>query len=85
MTRILWPLVVNVIRRKKLSNTFGVFPERASGAHWGWDFYARKGTPCYAIADGDIAAIYGSSGDTESFGLVVVLKFKLASSDLFAA
>ena len=85
MTDVLWPLVYNVIRRNKFSNTIGVFAERASGGHWGRDFYAPKNTPCYAIADGDIAAIFGTSADTESFGLVVVLKFKYEHKTLYAA
>jgi len=85
MSRILWPLVSNVIRRNKLSNTFGRFPERASGVHWGWDFYARAGTPCFAIADGTIDLVYGHTSDTGSFGRVVVLKFVHASRRLFAA
>ena len=72
MSEILWPLVSNVIRRGKLSNTYGRFPVRKSGTHWGWDFYAKAGTSCYAIADGRIEAIYGSTSDTGSFGQVVL-------------
>jgi peptidoglycan LD-endopeptidase LytH len=85
MAKILWPLVNNVIRRNKLSNTFGRFAERKSGAHWGWDFYAVSGTPCFAIADGVIEAVYGHTSDTGSFGRVVVLKFSIALKDLYAA
>jgi murein DD-endopeptidase MepM/ murein hydrolase activator NlpD len=85
MSEILWPLVSNVIRRGKLSNTYGRFPERKSGTHWGWDFYAKAGTPCYAIADGRIEAIYGSTSDTGSFGQVVVLQFDFGGKKLYAA
>lgn len=85
MTTVHWPLVSNVIRRNKLSNTFGRFPERASGVHWGWDFYAKAGTPCFAIADGEIAMIYGRASDRASFGLVAVLKFEFEGKPLYAA
>jgi murein DD-endopeptidase MepM/ murein hydrolase activator NlpD len=85
MSVILWPLVSNVIRRNKLSNTFGHFPERASGTHWGWDFYAKAGTPCFAIADGTIDLVYGHASDTGSFGQVVVLKFQHKARTLYAA
>jgi murein DD-endopeptidase MepM/ murein hydrolase activator NlpD len=83
--KILWPLVSNVIRRNKLSNTFGRFPERKSGVHWGWDFYAKAGTPCFAIADGPIKLVYGSATDTGSFGLVVVQEFEFEGKKLYAA
>lgn len=85
MSKILWPLVSNVIRRNKLSNTYGRFAERASGAHWGWDFYAKAGTPCFAIADGTIDLVYGHASDTGSFGLVAVLKFTHETGELYAA
>lgn len=85
MATILWPLVNNVIRRKKLSNTYGRFAERTSGVHWGWDFYAHAGTPCYAIADGKLVLRYGSSNDTGNFGLVSVLEFPFEGRTLYAA
>jgi murein DD-endopeptidase MepM/ murein hydrolase activator NlpD len=85
MTSILWPLVNNVIRRNKLSNTYGRFAERTSGVHWGWDFYAEVGTPCYAIADGKLVLKYGSASDTGSFGLVSVLEFSFEGQQLYAA
>lgn len=85
MTMVLWPLVTNVIRRNKESNTFGRFPERESGRHWGWDFYAPAGTPCFAIADGTVEAIYGDASDTRSFGRVVVLRFAFGRRILYAA
>ena len=85
MPKILWPLVSNEIRRNKLSNTFGRFTERKSGTHWGWDFYAKAGTPCFAIADGPIKNVYGAASDTGSFGLVVVQEFKFEGRTLYAA
>jgi len=85
MTKILWPLVNNIIRRNKLSNTYGRFVERTSGVHWGWDFYAEAGTPCYAIADGKLVLRYGSANDTGSFGLVSVLEFSFENRMLYAA
>lgn len=85
MNQIGWPLVQNIIRRKKKSNTYGRFKERKSGVHWGWDFYAKVGTPCYAIADGVIADVYGGQNDTKNFGLVVVLEFEFEGKKLYAA
>lgn len=85
MPAILWPLVHNVIRRNKPSNTFGRFQERKSGTHWGWDFYAEAGTPCFAIADGRIELIYGNVSDTGSFGQVVVLRLQHEARTLYAA
>lgn len=84
-SKILWPLVSNMIRRNKLSNTFGRFAERTSGTHWGWDFYAKRGTPCFAIADGPVKAVYGAATDTGSFGLVVVQEFAFEGRKLYAA
>lgn len=85
MSAILWPLVDNQIRRGEIWNTYGHFPQRTKGVHWGWDFYAKCGTPCYAIADGVIASVYGSTTDKENFGLVVVLKFSFGKKHLYAA
>jgi peptidoglycan LD-endopeptidase LytH len=85
MTTVLWPLVNNVIRRHQLCNTFGRFPERKTGTHWGWDLFAMRGTPCFAIAEGTIEAIYGHASDTGNFGLVAVLRFKFDQTELFAA
>lgn len=85
MDRLLWPLVSNVIRRNKISNTFGLFKERISGAHWGWDFYAQAGTPCYAVSDGEIVLIETGVSDTGSFGNVAVLKFEFKGKTFFAA
>jgi len=85
MASVLWPLVNNVIRRNKISNTYGRFKERTAGAHWGWDFYAPSGTPCYAIADGTVSMIYGNAHDTGNFGLVAILDFEFEGKTLYAA
>src|SRR6478752_7133816 len=55
---IQWPLAHNMIRRNKVSNTFGMVRHNADGTtrpHQGWDFEAAIGTPCFAIADGKVA------------------------------
>jgi len=83
-TDIGWPLTSNVIRRNSVSNTFGPVRHNPNGTvrvHQGWDFYAPVGTPCYAIADGDVSRI-DFGGD---YGLVVVLSFTIGSQELFAA
>lgn len=71
-----YPLKFNRIRKDKLSNTYGKFANRKSGAHWGWDFEAQVGTPIYAIADGIISEVYGSPAADQGFGLVVELAFQ---------
>ncbi|MCA1856349.1 M23 family metallopeptidase [Massilia oculi] len=81
MQGVQWPLDYNIIRGRKLSNTYGRFKERFAGCHWGWDFYAGVGTPCYAIADAISIQTYQSS----SFGLVLVLEFDHEGRRLFAA
>lgn len=85
MDKVLWPLVSNMIRKNKISNTFGRFAERSSGVHWGWDFYAEAGTPCYAISDGELVMIYGRASDTGNFGKVAVLKFEFKGKTYYAA
>lgn len=50
-----WPLDKNIIRRKCLSNLFGMVRINSDGsprAHQGWDFYAPEGTTCKAVASG---------------------------------
>jgi peptidoglycan LD-endopeptidase LytH len=85
MSKIRWPLVRNVIRKGKVSNTYGTFSGRIKGGHWGWDFYAKYGTPCYAIADGFIELVYGNVTDRKNFGLAVVLRFEFNGKNLYAA
>jgi murein DD-endopeptidase MepM/ murein hydrolase activator NlpD len=69
-----WPLDENIIRRGVLNNTFGLVRRDRFGRtkpHQGWDLRAKIGTPCYAIADGEVALVYHS----EDYGKVLVLEF----------
>jgi murein DD-endopeptidase MepM/ murein hydrolase activator NlpD len=80
---IQWPLARNVIRWNKVSNTFGMVRHKADGSkkpHQGWDFEALEGTPCFAIADSEVALVK-SGGD---YGMVVVLAFKSRGETLYA-
>lgn len=73
--RIDWPLDRNIIRRGMLNHTFGMVRRNANGtrrAHQGWDFFAKAGTPCFAVADGTIYAVR-RAGD---YGKQVVLQFE---------
>lgn len=80
-----WPLTFNRIRKDKLSNTFGRFAERYSGAHWGWDFAAPVGTPVYAVADGEVSKVYGTGADKEGYGLVIEICFTYQGCYTYAA
>ena len=76
MTAITWPLAkgANRIRRGLINHTFGMVRRRADGSkrpHQGWDFEAKDGTPCFAVADGVIAAVR----DIGDYGKQVILKF----------
>lgn len=70
-TEVDWPLDRNVIRRGSDSNTFGFVRRDANGkrAHQGWDFYAKKGTPCFAISDGTVAHV----SERGNLGLLIVM------------
>ena len=71
---IAWPLDHNRIRRGMINHTFGMVRRRADGTkrpHQGWDFEAKDGTPCFAIADGTVAYTR-RAGD---YGNQVVLRF----------
>lgn len=71
---ITWPLAYNRIRRGLPNHTFGMVRRNADGTrrpHQGWDFAAANGTPFYAVADGEIAAVQ-SFGD---YGLHMTLAF----------
>jgi peptidoglycan LD-endopeptidase LytH len=71
---VTWPLATNVIRKRKVSNTFGMVRRRANGTmkpHQGWDFEAAVGTPVYAIADGKVEFVT-QGGD---YGVQVCLSF----------
>ena len=80
---ITWPLVSNVIRRRKLSNTFGMVRKYANGtpkAHQGWDFEAAVGEPAYAIADGTVMFVR-SGGD---YGDRVCISFQFNGATRYA-
>ena len=68
-----FPLASNVIRRRSESNTFGMVRKNRDGTdrpHQGWDFEARVGTPCFAIADGAVVAI----ADQGDYGKQVTIR-----------
>jgi murein DD-endopeptidase MepM/ murein hydrolase activator NlpD len=70
-----WPLLVNVIRKKKVSNTFGMVRHYANGTpkpHQGWDFEAAVGTTAYAIAGGKVHSVK-SGGD---YGHRITIEFE---------
>ena len=71
---ITFPVKYAVIRRKITNNTFGMVRRNRDGSrrpHQGWDFYAPPGYRCYAIADGEIAAVRNRG----AYGKHVILKF----------
>ena len=71
-TIIDWPLDKNIIRRNDDNNTFGLVRRNVDGSprpHQGWDFYAKAGTPCYAIADGKVEYV----GNANALGLLIVV------------
>ena len=79
-----WPLDSNKIRRGSESNTFGMVRHKSDGSprpHQGWDFYAPRGTPAYAIDDGKVVAVT-SGGD---YGLVIVHSFMFEGTPHYAA
>lgn len=73
-----FPLARNIIRRQKLSNTFGMVRQADTDRdgdldpkpHQGWDFEATPGTPCFAVAAGVVESVV-NRGD---YGLQLVLK-----------
>jgi murein DD-endopeptidase MepM/ murein hydrolase activator NlpD len=80
---VTWPLVSNVIRKNKLSNTFGmvrVKPDGSPKPHQGWDFAAAVGTTVYAIADGKVVFVT-NGGD---YGLQVCMSFKVQGQTRYA-
>ncbi len=76
-----WPLSSNIIRRGLVNNTFGLVRNGGTKNHQGWDFRAKIGTPCFAIADGSVAMIY----ESEAYGLVLVCAFQHDGRTLYAA
>jgi murein DD-endopeptidase MepM/ murein hydrolase activator NlpD len=83
MSEVEWPLLENVIRRRKINHTFGMVRKYANGMpkpHQGWDFEAKVGTPAYAIADGEIVLVR----DSTSYGHQLTLKFEWEGQTLYA-
>ena len=81
---ICWPLAHNVIRGRTDHNTFGLVRTNANGTprpHQGWDFEAPIGTPCFAIADGEVALV----SSTGAYGNLVVIGFSFEGRKLYAA
>ena len=74
-TSICWPLKKNRIRRGLGNHTFGMTRRNADGSrrpHQGWDFEARNGEDCFAIADGQIVMVRNQG----AYGLQVILRFE---------
>lgn len=71
-----WPLDSNRIRRGLYNHTFGMVRRNRDGSrrpHQGWDFEAKAGTPCYAVADGEIVAVRNQG----AYGLQVILRIQV--------
>ena len=78
---ITWPLLVNVIRRHKLSNTYGFVRDGAAlKPHQGWDLEAKVGSLAYAIATGTVA--FTANGG--AYGKQICIRFELNGKVLFA-
>lgn len=80
---ITWPLSYNVIRRRSVSNTYGMVRKRVDGTpkpHQGWDFEAVIGTPAYAIADGTVEFVR----DRGDYGLQLCIAFELGGTSYWA-
>jgi murein DD-endopeptidase MepM/ murein hydrolase activator NlpD len=78
-----WPLLVNVIRGQKVSNTFGMVRTDASGSpkpHQGWDLAAAVGSPVYAVADGTVEYVQ-SGGD---YGNRICIRFEHKGKTYYA-
>lgn len=72
---ITWPVAKPRIRRGLVNHTFGMVRRNPDGSrrpHQGWDFEAKNGTPCFAIADGEIAVVR----DIGAYGKQIILRFE---------
>ena len=82
LTSVNWPLHTNVIRRNSINNTFGMVRTNSDGTarpHQGWDFYAKNGTTCYAIADGAVKCVETRG----ALGLMIVIS--IGATGMYAA
>lgn len=71
---ITWPLDSNRIRRGLLNHTFGMVRRNRDGSrrpHQGWDFEAKPGTPCYAVADGEVVMVR----NVGAYGRQIAIRF----------
>ena len=78
-----WPLASNVIRGRKVNNTFGMVRKNLDGTsrpHQGWDFEAPVGEPAYAITDGTVRLVR-NAGD---YGLQLSMEFMLGGETYYA-
>ena len=83
MASIMWPLERNVIRKRRLSNTFGIvrrYPNGKPRAHQGWDLEARVGTETYAVSDGKVIFVQ----NVGAFGLQVCISFESEGNTYYA-
>ena len=65
-----FPLAHNVIRRRVENHTFGLVRNGGTRPHQGWDFEAKIGTPCFAIAAGAVVGI----ADRGDYGKQVTIR-----------
>jgi len=73
---IAWPLSRNRIRRGAINHTFGMVRRNSDGSrrpHQGWDFEAEEGTPCFAVADGEIVMVR----NVGAYGRQIIMRFEL--------
>lgn len=47
LLHIYWPLTQNKIRRGLSNHTLGYVRDKGAKGHWGWDFFAKEGTPLF--------------------------------------
>ena len=77
---IRWPLQSNAIRKRSVSNTFGMVRNGGTRVHQGWDLLAYPGTRCFAVAEGEIALVERPS----DYGLTIIQRFEYRGRVLFA-
>lgn len=78
-----WPLMINRIRRGRISNTYGMVRKWPNGnpkPHQGWDLQAVVGVHAMAIADGEIVFVR-HQGD---YGLQVCMRFTFNGKTRYA-
>jgi murein DD-endopeptidase MepM/ murein hydrolase activator NlpD len=71
-----WPLDHNRIRGGLKNHTFGMvrrYPNGKAKPHQGWDFEAAVGTPCFAVAAGQVVSVT----ETPDYGKQLCLAFQI--------